>query len=172
MKCHEIENLLPRYTEDNLSAEEKLHVSRHLEACAHCRESHAVYAYLEESLEGLKVELPSPEIISRTVMHRVKSRRKQNRFSPASVWNFPVIANFLLIMSGIIIFTYREAISRIAPGIGEGFVGAVEYFAENLPRWIIRAAGGETWVLATVLILCALLMTLTGGLAVIKFALK
>ena len=172
MSCRETENLLPRYTEEGLSPPEERLVKSHLETCARCRESYAVYRHLEEALEGLKTELPSAEIVTRNVMRRVRGAERRRRVSPAAIWSFPVIANFLLVMAGIIIFTYREAIGRLAPVIGTGFVSAIESFSENLPRWIIKAAGGETWVLASTLVLCALLMTLTGGYAVVRYALK
>jgi anti-sigma factor RsiW len=172
MSCRETENLLPRYTEGDLSAREERLVESHLETCAQCRESHAVYLSLEKSLAGLKTELPAPEIVARKVMRRVRGAGRRRRFSPAAIWSFPVIANFLLIMAGIIFYTYREAIGRIAPVIGNGFVRAIENFSESLPQWISQAAGGDPWVLAAVLVLCALLMTLTGGLAVTRFAVK
>lgn len=172
MSCRETEDLLPRYIEGDLSSREELLVRSHLEACARCSESYAVYLRLEESLVGLKTELPAPEILARNVMRRVSGAGKRRRFSPAAIWNFPVIANFLLIMAAIIFYTYREAIGRIAPVIGSGFVSAIESFSESLPRWISQAAGGDPWVLASLLVLCALLMILTGGFAVVRFALK
>ena len=43
-------------------------------------------------------------------------------------------------------------------------------FSKILPGWILRATGGEMWILATVFTLILALMALAGKLAVMRFA--
>jgi predicted anti-sigma-YlaC factor YlaD len=172
MNCRETEDLLPRYVEGDLSPGEEQLVRIHLETCARCRQSYAVFARLEQALKGLKGELPPPSLVTETVMRRVRGSAGRRRFSPATIWSFPAVASFLLVMATIIILTYRESVSKLAEAVGSGYIGAMERFAEDLPRWIIQASGGETWVLATALVLCILLMILSGGYAAIRYASK
>jgi len=168
MNCSEAEDLLSRYVEGDLSPEQRRLVANHLETCAHCRDSHAIYAHLERSLEGLKIELPSPEIVARGVMSRAGSGARRRRFSPAAIWSFPVMANFMIVLAVVILYTYREGAAKCASAIGSGYMHAMEHFSENLPLWISQIFGGEYWILVLTLTLCALLMILTGGYVAIR----
>jgi predicted anti-sigma-YlaC factor YlaD len=172
MNCSEIEDLLPRYAERDLSPEQERLVALHLETCEHCRESYALYARLEQALEGLKIELPSPEVVTREVMRRARSVSERRRFSPAAIWSFPVMANVLIILAGVILFTYREGVAKLVSKVGTGYVNGIEQFSEKLPIWISQAFGGDYWMLVLTCTLSALVMILAGGYITVRYAIK
>ncbi|MCK4236342.1 MAG: zf-HC2 domain-containing protein [Candidatus Krumholzibacteria bacterium] len=170
MNCNDVENLLPRFVEGDTSEKENILVEKHLATCERCRESHKLYAALEESLRELRTELPSPRAVSSMVIKRLHLGRRRAAFR--AILNTPVITSLLLVASSIIMLVYRGAVMQFLLRMALSSTSAIVGFSNNLPVWIMRIAGGETWVLLTVYILLTLLISLTGGLTAIRFAHK
>jgi predicted anti-sigma-YlaC factor YlaD len=167
MNCNQVEDLLSRYIEGDLCGEESLIVEEHIAGCARCRESYAAYKLLEESLVGLKGELPSPAAISGKIMQRLGLMKKRRR--AGIICSFPFVASLAVLVCSVILFVYHESLEQLLARIGKTYIGAAEFFSENMPRWIIQVAGGETWVLLSVYVLLTLLIILIGGLTVTRF---
>jgi hypothetical protein len=91
MKLHhdQINELLPEYTADTLSADDRAKVEMHLDSCPICREELSLWKSVAESVEtvGKKIT-PQPNLVDRAI--------KQIRHVPARV-NIPVRAWNILV---------------------------------------------------------------------------
>ena len=72
MRCPEMEEMLSAYANDELSAESREAVERHLDGCAGCREALEGYRGVRQRVESLRT-LPATPDIRAAVMARIKS---------------------------------------------------------------------------------------------------
>jgi anti-sigma factor RsiW len=168
MDCEQIEELLSRFVEGDLSREEEALVNEHLPGCEKCRGELALYRELEESLLSMKGDLPSPAAVSGRVIRRLGLERKRPRL--ALVFNVPVISFLSTAACMLLIYIHSAPITRFFSAIGAGTANGLMAFSKSLPGMILQATGGEMWILATIFALLLALMALAGRLAVMRFA--
>jgi anti-sigma factor RsiW len=108
MNCRDIEQLLPYYAADELGAEERLAVERHLEKCRACSRSLDEYLILENSLRSLDNNIPSHREVADSVLKKIdlaESPRYSNLFLRP-----PVLAFTAALVLMVITFLENKAI--------------------------------------------------------------
>jgi hypothetical protein len=148
VSCEHFEELLSRYVEGDLPEEDIRTVEAHLSRCERCSESLVFYYALEESLKGRKERIPSPGKTSEAVCARlglplVRTRRR-------AVWSIPIAACMVLSACVIIYLMQGDHLKDLLPKLEGVLVKSYDLFSSDLPGWIVRASGGESWILLVV----------------------
>jgi anti-sigma factor RsiW len=123
--CHDIENLLPLYSEGILSEAEKRAVDEHLADCSQCRKE---LAYLQKSgrLADDLTDVEEPPWFQQKIMAQVRAEAGKKSF--AQKWFYPLRIKIpVQIMATIVIailavYIYRsgdEQVKQILPGIAK-----------------------------------------------------
>jgi anti-sigma factor RsiW len=148
MNCNRIEELLARYIDGDLSAEESRTVDEHLASCAECRDSLASFVTLEESLGNLKEAVPS----WRTAEARFSRRAgfAKRRSIRELVFNAPVIAGLSFVALGVVLFLRGNVIFPVIRSLGPRFAVVFDGFVRSLSRLFTDAAGLNIVVLIAI----------------------
>ena len=125
MKCSEIEELMPGYLEGSLSESSRRDVEAHIASCEACRESLAIFASLERSLEGLKTAMPSWKTAEARFMREAGLSRRRSALrvlcAPPVVAGLSLaVIGFVAIRMGGVFFNGLEGLlSRFALSLGD-----------------------------------------------------
>ena len=108
MKCRNVQKKLSAYQDTELETHEREQVKEHLLNCRTCREQHAEFSLVWQTLGELEEIHPDPWFY-RQIVRKIKEPRKQRLF-PSLQWvprllPAPVIASILLVI-GILVGTY------------------------------------------------------------------
>jgi len=123
IKCHDIENLLPLYSEGVLSDAEKRAVEEHLSGCAACRKE---LAYLQQASQLVNHLSPveEPPWFQQKIMTRVREEADKKSF--AQKWFYPLRIKIpvqiaaTLVIAVLAVYIYRsgdEQVKDILPGV-------------------------------------------------------
>jgi hypothetical protein len=85
--CKDIENRLPLYVEDSLSAEEKRAVEEHLKSCPNCAKALAQLQKTGRLVDGL-AEVEPPPWFKQKIMARVREEAEKKSFTQK--WFYPL----------------------------------------------------------------------------------
>jgi anti-sigma factor RsiW len=166
MSCECNEELLARYAENDLTAEERRRADEHLAACDRCRMSLALYGSLESSLVARGAERPSDRAASRRVMKRI---RREERFSFISSPRGALVIISSVVLLSVILTIVFAVLLGTSPEPGGVPSTGMERYVTGIPDLIAHALGGEIWVIVTVYVALALLFAAAGSLTV-KYA--
>lgn len=86
MKCEDLQFSLPLFADDDLSANEKFKLEAHLAQCPVCREKHAEYVALRNSLRGL-AQAPIPADLTYSVRSAVALQLNQSVSRKSSLFS-------------------------------------------------------------------------------------
>ena len=168
MNCERIEDLLVRYAEGGLAAEERRAVDEHVASCGECRTSLELFVSLEESLVALKAERPSARASSRSILKRL--RREKGQTFIISPWGAPVLIGSVVLLSVILTALFGVILEQPSPSGSEALFADIEAFFARIPHLIVQALGGESWLIITVYIGMALCFSAVGSLAVLRYS--
>lgn len=92
MKCETLQFNLPLFSDDELSADERLELREHLASCPVCRAKHAEFLSLKNDLRGLsRLEIPADLVMSVRNSVRIESKqfqRKPDSFFSETTWEW------------------------------------------------------------------------------------
>ena len=144
-----IEELLPRYIEGDLTAEQKRAVDEHLSSCDDCRDALGLYTSLEKTLIALKRERPSSKRIYAGIERRLPL---DPVFSPLSLLRNPTILGSAAVsLIAILTILFREQLSLALTRFGGFSFDSLTGSFEVIPEWIVRSTGGDAWMLVLII---------------------
>ena len=170
MKCDEIEELMPRYVEGDLSETDRRSVEAHLATCAGCRESLEAFTALELSLGGLKAAVPSWKTAEARFVREAGLAKK--RSIPRLVFTAPVMAGFSFIAVGIAFFLRGDAILFALESLFARFVFSLDGLTQTGSRWFVELAGLDLTVLIGIYGSLLIALLAATRLLVMRFARK
>jgi anti-sigma factor RsiW len=157
MNCDRIEELLPRFSEGDITESERAAVAGHLARCARCRDAQATFAALERLLAARRDESPPPRKIADAVIARLGTRR--SRVPAAPRWTVPVLAAATAVAALVPLLARHGRLTGVVELIAGALHSIAALFAA-MPNWIVEAAGGDLRIVLTVyLVLTAVLAT-------------
>jgi len=170
MSCHHVEELLPRYLENDLSEDDRSMVEAHLASCAQCRASLETFAALDESLVRLKTVVPS----WKTTEARFAGTFgfKERRPFVSLVFNAPVLLGLLFIAFGIVLHIRGRLILSSLDALVPRMTNALAFFGEPLSRLFAAAAGMNIIALLSIYGVLTLVLLYAGGHLVLNFGRK
>jgi len=170
MNCAQIEELLPRYVEDDVSEDERRAVAAHVSDCSACAQALAEYERIEAMLLARHELLPSSRELGKAVVQRLGIGRRPwwTLLWPVPL---PAAASAAMVTIGIVMLVFHNAVARwlggalpeerTTLGLGEA-LGALTQS--------VMAFAGANQVVVTVLYFGVFgLIFLTGSLIVVKF---
>lgn len=101
MRCNEIEELLPRYIENDCGEIERREIEHHLGSCASCRASLEAFEELERSLAGLRETIPAWKHAEAELARRTCGERR--RIIPSSLWNPTTLCGCAIAALGVVL---------------------------------------------------------------------
>jgi anti-sigma factor RsiW len=168
MNCERAEELLSRYAEGELTANERRTVDEHLAGCERCRMSLELFSSLEASLVARKAERPVARAAARNVVKRL--RGEEGRTFITSPWGAPVIIGSVIALSVVCTIAFGLLVGPAPPSEpGAALTGIGGFFA-GIPQFIVDTLGGETWLIVAVYVALAISFATAGGLAVLRYA--
>jgi hypothetical protein len=168
MNCERIEELLTRYVEGDLAADERRMVDEHLAACERCSLSLELFSSLEASLIARKAEIPSAGASSRRIMKRL--RRDEGYTFICSPWGAPVLIGSVVLLSVILTVVFGRLLAQPSPSESGTLFVRIERFFAHIPDLIVGALGGEYWLIITVYVALALCFAAAGSLTVLRYS--
>lgn len=170
MNDKHIEELIPRYLENDLSDDERSMVAAHLASCAECRSSLETFTALEESLVGLGAAVPS----WKTAEARFTRGQGFEKRRPLAsvVLNAPVFLGLSFIAFGVVLFLRGRLILLSLQSLGPRLSAPLAGFEEALSRLFAAAAGADVAVLLSIYVLLALAVLYAGNEIVMGFGRK
>ena len=153
-----IEELLPRYIEGDLTAEQKRAVDEHLSSCDDCRDALGLYTSLEKR--------PSSKRIYAGIERRLPL---DPVFSPLSLLRNPTILGSAAVsLIAILTILFREQLSLALTRFGGFSFDSLTGSFEVIPEWIVRSTGGDAWMLVLIIAVETLLFSLATGFTVLR----
>lgn len=110
MECNGIEELIPLYIDGDLTGEEMRDIRSHIGTCAACSASFGKYMLIEESLAGLREDLPDTSAVYGAVASRLGLGRRRPDVS--AIRRLPAASTFLLLVIAAASLAGRNLISR------------------------------------------------------------
>lgn len=166
MEKEHVEDLLPRYIEGDLTADENRAVDEHLSSCRACREALGTYGALEQALIALRRERPTPKKAYTRIERRLPLTPA---FSPASILRSPaVVGTAAVVLMAILAILFREQLGIALSDFGNLSSGSLTSSLEVLPQWIATFVRGDAWLLALVVAAEMLLFSLATGIVVLR----
>jgi anti-sigma factor RsiW len=165
MNCDQIEELLPRLCEGDVTESERAAAAAHMERCARCRDAHARFAALERLLVARRDESPPPRRIADAVMGRLGARRPRMRVVPR--WFVPALA-------AVVVFAVlAPALARLGAPAGviegiSGWLASIVALCASIPRWIVEAAGSDSRIVLAVYLALTAALAAAGRLIGIR----
>ena len=165
-KNDHIEELLPRYIEGDLTAEEKRIADEHLSSCEECRDVLDLYASLERALVSFKKERPSPKKTYAAISRRLPI---DPIFSPLSLLRSPaVLGTAAVTLISILTILLREQLGTALSNFSGLSFESLTSSLEIVPEWIISITGGNAWMLVLIVAIETLLFSFAMGLAALR----
>ncbi|UCH83794.1 MAG: zf-HC2 domain-containing protein [Candidatus Latescibacterota bacterium] len=170
MNCSDIENLLPRYHEDELDADDRRRVDSHVADCVNCRESLAFFAALETSLSERRALRPAATRTAARVIGRLGLR--QRSFVLRSLFNAPGLASVTLIVVGVFLLLIKNPfveLPAVLSRMGDWFSLGL---SPKLASWlneIAQVSGDGEWMLIGLYLGVFALIMLMGSWMVLRF---
>lgn len=135
--CHEISRLIPLYSDNGLSVEEKQLVEQHIAGCEKCKQEVLAYKKIWEMLAGIERIEPAPNYISRfwtelssrmpwheNFLNELKTSLSQKRLVPVFVTMSVII---LLSIVSIRNYFQIERVPAITAALSETELEIIEY---------------------------------------------
>ena len=170
MNDNHIEELIPRYLDNDLSDDERSMVAAHLSSCAECRSSLETFTAIEESLVELGAAVPSWKTAEARF---TRSLGFEKRRSLASlVFNAPVFLGLSFIALGIVLFLRGRLILLSLHSLGPRLSAPFAGFEDALSRLFAAAAGADVAVLLWIYGLLTLALLYAGREIVVGFGRK
>ena len=172
MSCQNYEELIIRYSEDDVSAQERAAVDSHVAECSACADALAEYQALETSLLSRREMLPHPARTINAVVARVGLVEKPPWWSfivrPISV---PAALSTALIALGVVLFLARDSAAQWLSGVlpTEGSADGLARFIESLGDSVVSFAGANQIVVMTLYFGVFGLIFFTGSVMVLRF---
>jgi anti-sigma factor RsiW len=167
MNDKHIEELIPRYLDDDLSEDERRMFDAHLASCAECRSSLETFKALEDSLVELAVAVPSWRTAEARFTRSLGFR--QRRAGVSLVFNAPVLLGLSFIVLGIVLFTRGRLILLSLGSLGSRLSAPLSGFEGALSRLFAAAAGTDIAVLLSIYVLLTLALLYAGREIVMGF---
>jgi predicted anti-sigma-YlaC factor YlaD len=170
MKCNEIEKLMPRYVEGDLSEAERRSVESHLASCTACHECLEAFTALEQSLVGLKTAVPRWKTVEARFLREAGFGRRQS--IPRLIFTTPVMAGLSFVALGFaFIFRGNTILSAL-----QGLLSRFAFSLSNLERvgtnWLAAFAGVDFAMLIGIYGLTLIAILAGTGLLAMRFARK
>ena len=96
MECHNIQDLLIAYLENNLNEEQKMCVEEHLTECERCRNEYKISQQLLTDMDKVADEQPGPDLqlSFNQMLEEEKETQRYNKFKPVSTKRKIEFGNF------------------------------------------------------------------------------
>jgi anti-sigma factor RsiW len=139
MNCVHVEELIPRYLDDDLPGDERRLVEAHLASCEACRASLEMFSSIEESLVRLRGAVPSWRAAEARLSRRLGTAARP---SIASIMLAPpVLLGLAFIALGAVLFVRGAHVASAGASLAGGLSAAVGDY-ERLVSRLFEAAGG------------------------------
>lgn len=148
MNCRHIEELLPRYLENDLSADDRRGIDEHVASCARCRQSLETFRELEESLGELAASVPSWKAAEAGLARRFGMRPR--RSIAAVLESPPFVAGLSFVALGVVLFVRGKLILGAMQSLGPRSSIALDDFARTISGWFAAAAGVDVTLLLVI----------------------
>lgn len=170
MNDNHIEELIPRYLDNDLTDDEQSMVAAHLASCAECRSSLETFTELEESLVELGAAVPSWKTAEARFGRRF-GFQKRGALAPLLL-NAPVLLGLSFIALGVVLFLRGRLILVSVHSLGPRLSAPLAGFEEVFSRWVAAAAGTDATVLLWIYGLLTLALLFAGNEIVMGFGRK
>jgi len=170
MNDNHIEDLIPRYLDDELSDDERSMVAAHLASCAECRSSLETFTALEESLVELRAAVPSWKTAEARFTRSLGFEKRRPLAS--LVFNAPVLLGLSFVALGIVLFLRGRLILLSLESLGPRLSTPLAGFEGALSRLFAAAAGADIAVLLSIYGLLAFALLYAGNEIVMGFGRK
>ncbi|MGD1048500.1 MAG: zf-HC2 domain-containing protein [Candidatus Krumholzibacteriaceae bacterium] len=170
MNDNHIEELIPRYLDDDLSDDERSMVAEHLASCAECRSSLETFTALEKSLVELGAAVPSWKTAKARFGRRFGFGKRRSLAS--LVFNVPVLLGLSFVALGVVLFLRGKLILLSLGSLGPRLSAPLAGFQGVFSRWFAAAAGTDTAVLLWIYGLLTLALLYAGREIVVNFGRK
>jgi len=161
-----IEELLPRYAEEDLTADEKRAVDEHLSSCADCSEALELYTSLEKALISFKRERPSSGKTYAAVSRRLPL---DPAFSPVSLLRSPVLLGTAAVtLIAVLTILFHEKMGITLARLGGVPFDSLSSSFQAIPEWIISITGGNLLLLVLIVTVETLLFSFAMGFAALR----
>jgi anti-sigma factor RsiW len=148
MSCRHIDEMLPRYLENDLSADDRRGIDEHLASCERCRQSLETFRELEESLGELAASVPSWEAAEAGLARRFGMRPR--RPIAAVFISAPFIAGLSFIVLGVALFVRGKLILGAMQPLGPRYSIALDGFTRMISGWFAAVAGVDVTLLLVI----------------------
>jgi anti-sigma factor RsiW len=170
MNCEHIDEMLPRYLENNIPADERGGIEEHLASCARCRQSLETFRELEESLGELASSVPSWDAAEARFVRRFGMRSPRPII--AVFTSAPFLAGLSFIALGVVLFVRGNLILGAMQSLGPRYAITFDGFARTLSGWFTVAAGLDVTLLLAIYGLLTLGLLYGGTRLVLRFGRK
>lgn len=170
MNCNEIEELMPRYMEGDLSEADRCSIESHLASCAGCRESLEIFTALERSLVNLKAAAPAWKMAEARLVREAGLAKR--RSIAGFVFTSPVMAGLSFIAIGVAFMLRGNAILSVLQSLLARFAFSLGDLEQIGGRWLAAFAGVDLAMLIGIYGLTLLAILAATRLLVLRFARK
>jgi hypothetical protein len=167
MKCHEIEELLPRYCDGDCAETDRREIERHVASCQRCRESLESFEAIERSLIDLRGAVPSWKRAEARFIERTGAGRA--RSVAALLFNAPVAAGLAFVVCGLVLLGRGRLLSSGIELVGERLANWLDSFSRYLSQVLSAMGGFEVAALLSVCVIVTAFPLVAFGLAVQRF---
>lgn len=166
MSCHAIEQLLPAYLENDLSAEDNARVRLHVDECADCGEALAAFRALEQSLSFRRQEVPDLRPIARAVFNEL-GLNPWHRVLRAAL-SLPALCSSAALMAALFFFMRKDSVVRTFSG-DYGLAERISLLGEKVSQFLVTQTGGDVLILSGMYAAVTLMILLSTSMVVARF---
>lgn len=167
MNCRDIDELVPRYLDGEVSDEERLALERHVASCAQCAESLEASREIDASLVCLREVIPSWKRAEARFVRATSTGKRRPLLS--LIWNAPVVCGLLFVVLGIVLFIRGRPLAYGMEIFDSRLADSLDSLGQSIARLLSGIQSLDLAVLVSLCLILTVIPLVAFGFAVQRF---